>query len=235
MTGRPCLICSNNAKMAKAAELILAGSSDQSVANTLSAMTPNLPPLSEMAVSRHRRNHILKVAQDRLAIASKGAAPREERKQIAKAAAADTPTVQEFVDAFFGLKAQAEKLQRIEDRLERMAALAESNESATGVAALAGNQLRAVETGAKLVGTGGFATPKMANMGGGPLVQFTIQYSGAPPFSISATPVEPDSIPDAPERANTFAFLEGIKPSREVIPDAPDQPDDEEFEFDDDV
>src|SRR5215469_5976964 len=36
--------------------------------------------------------------------------------------------------AFFGLKAQAEKLQRIEDRLERMASLAEQHQSANGVA-----------------------------------------------------------------------------------------------------
>src|SRR5689334_24257524 len=104
---RPCLICSDNRKLTKAAELIAAGTSDRMVANALNALTPEKPPMSAMAVSRHRRAHIMKATQDRLAIVGKGAAQRNERQQLAAAAAASVPTPQEFVAAFFGLKAQA--------------------------------------------------------------------------------------------------------------------------------
>jgi hypothetical protein len=119
-----------------------------------------------MAVQRHRTNHILKPAQDRLAIVSKGAGPRQERQQLATAAASDAPSPQDYADAFFGLKAQAEKLSRIEERLERMAAAAEGAGSSSGVAQLAAQQLRSVEVGAKLAGSGGYAPGKGPGEGG---------------------------------------------------------------------
>jgi hypothetical protein len=144
-----------------AAELIAAGNSDQAVANSLNAVTPDLPPMSFMAVSRHRRLHIMKSNQDRLAVISKGAGHRQERRELAAAAASDAPTPQEFVEAFFGLKAQAEKLQRIEERLERMAALAEDNQSPNGAAQVAAQQLRSVEVGARVAGVGGYAPQRV--------------------------------------------------------------------------
>jgi hypothetical protein len=52
---RPCLICSDIQKLAKATELIVASNSDQAVANALNALTPDAPAMSLMAVSRHRR------------------------------------------------------------------------------------------------------------------------------------------------------------------------------------
>jgi predicted transcriptional regulator len=135
-----------------AAELLAEGATDQTVAARLG--------VNRMAVSRHRHNHVIKPAQDRLAIVSKGAVPRHERRQLAAAAASDAPSPKDYAEAFFGLKAQAEKLSRIEERLERMAALAEGGKSANAVAQLAAQQLRGVEVGARLVGTGGYAPGK---------------------------------------------------------------------------
>jgi hypothetical protein len=188
---RPCLICSDNRKLAKAAELISAGNSDQAVANTLNALTPDAQPMSYMAVSRHRRMHIMKATQDRLAVVSKGAAPRQERQQLAAAAAAGAPTPQAFVEAFFGLKAQAEKVQWIEDRLERMAAVAEENKSPGGVATVAAQQLRSVETGARLAGTGGYAPQKAIGAGGGAQFVVNFTFSGGRTQTITAAIAPP--------------------------------------------
>jgi hypothetical protein len=102
--------------------------------------------------------------RDLLAIADKGAAPQRQRENLAVAAASsDTPTPAEFVEAFFGLKAQAEKLQRIEDRLERMAVAAETGGSPSGVAVLSAQALRGIETGPKLAGLPGFVPARGAD------------------------------------------------------------------------
>src|SRR5262245_17436204 len=127
---RPCLICSSERKSAKAAELMATGLSDQAVASVLNEIDHSSPPMSYMAVSRHRRLHIVKTAQERLAIVSKGSAARQDRTQVAAAAASgDAPTPAEFVQAVFGLQATAERLQQIQARLERMAAMAEESQS----------------------------------------------------------------------------------------------------------
>ncbi len=118
-------------------------------------------------VTRHRQRHVIAPMQHQLAIAEKAAAPQRQRQRLAAAASADAPTPAEFVEAFFGLKAQAEKLQRIEDRLERMAALAEDNQSPNGVAQVAAQQLRGVEVGAKVAGVGGYAPARAADQAAG--------------------------------------------------------------------
>ena len=182
---RPCLICSDNAKLAKAAEMIAAGSSDQAVATALNALTPGAPAMSLMAVNRHRRLHIMKAAQDRLAIVAKGATQRQERQELATAVASGAPTPQQFVDAYFGLKAQAEKLQGIEDRLERMATLAEGNKSPTTVATVAAQQIRSVETGARLAGVGGYAPQKGVGVGDCQMFQVNIVLSSGERISVA--------------------------------------------------
>ena len=207
-TGRPCVICSDAAKMKLAATMVDEGASDQAIADRIGR-------LHRMAVSRHRRSHIMKATQDRLAIVSKGAAPREERRQLAEAAAADAPTPQQFVDAFFGLKAQAEKLQRIEDRLDRIAVVAEANQAPGAVATVAAQQLRAVETGSKLAGAGGFAAPKSIGAGGGAQFNLIIQF-GDHEERISATPIDPDATPDVGGAPRTFGGLAGLTPSGSV-------------------
>jgi hypothetical protein len=167
---RICSICSNPAKSQQAAEMLAAGATDQAIADKLGGM-------SRMAVARHRQNHVIKPAQDRLALISKGAGPRQERQQLAEAAAADAPSPQAFADAFLGLKAQAEKLAAIEARLERMQTVAEAGKSANAVAQLSAQQLRAVEVGSKLSGAGGYAPTKPAEAGGGTVFAVNFIFS----------------------------------------------------------
>jgi hypothetical protein len=150
--------------------MLAAGATDQAIADKLGGM-------SRMAVARHRQNHVIKPAQDRLALISKGAGPRQERQQLAEAAAADAPSPQAFADAFLGLKAQAEKLAVIEARLERMQAFAEAGKSSNAVAQLSAQQLRAVEVGAKLSGAGGYAPSKPAEAGGGTVFAINFIFS----------------------------------------------------------
>jgi len=76
------------------------------------------------------------------------------------------------------LKAQAEKLERIESRLERMAAVAEAGGSANAVSQLAGQQIRAVEVGAKLAGVGGYAPSRPAG-DGAPAAPVVISFNFA--------------------------------------------------------
>jgi transposase-like protein len=152
---RACSICCDSEKQRIAAEMLAEGVTDQTVATRIG--------VSRMSVSRHRHNHVIKPAQDRLAIVRKGAVPRQERQRLAAAAASFAPSPKDYAEAFFGLKAQAEKLARIEERLERMAALAEEREAPGALAQIAGQQLRGVEVGAKLAGTGGYAAPKAPN------------------------------------------------------------------------
>jgi len=141
------LICSNSSRTEKAAELFANGLSDQAVANALNAMAPGQPPMSEMAVSRHRRAHILKPTQDRLALLGKDREARRERQELTAAAASDTPSTEALIEATLRLRAQTEKLGAIEQRLTRMSDAAEASSSASGVAQLSAQSLRAVEVG----------------------------------------------------------------------------------------
>jgi len=155
---RPCLVCTHPSRHA-IEELNSAGASDYEVGRRFD--------LERVSIGRHRRLHLIKPAQDRLAVLAKDSVERQQRKNLAAVASSDTPTATQFVEAFFGLKAQAEKLQRIEDRLERMAALAEDNQSPNGVAQVAAQQLRSVEVGAKVAGVGGFAPARVADQAAG--------------------------------------------------------------------
>jgi hypothetical protein len=122
---RPCLICSDSRKTAKAAELIGQGLSDQKIADALSALTPHMPRLSEMAVSRHRRMHLLAPAQAAAAAVAKDSAAREQRAR--HLAAIDNGDALAVVDALFSASALAKKLDRIEGRLERASEIAYSS------------------------------------------------------------------------------------------------------------
>lgn len=168
---QPCLICSNSEKTKLAAELISAGLSDTAVAARLGGT-------SRAGVQRHRTNHIIKPAEQQLAIIGKGTALRQDRQQLAQAAAADALAPQAIVDALLGIKAQAEKLGAIEARLERMATLAEAGKSAGGVAQLAAQQLRSVEVGAKLAGVGGYAPGRATAEGANAVFSVTINFGG---------------------------------------------------------
>src|SRR4051812_32945705 len=89
---RPCLICCDSRKLTKAAELIAAGKSDQAVADALNGMTPEMPPVSFMAVNRHRRNHLEAPAKALAEAAAKGRGVVEQRAQMLAAAEAGDPS-----------------------------------------------------------------------------------------------------------------------------------------------
>lgn len=127
-------------------------------------------------------------AASALAIAGKGAAPRQERQRLADAADSDSPTPAQFVEAFFGLKAQAEKLQRIEDRLERVAVLAEDSASPNAVAQVAAQQLRSVEVGARVAGVGGYSLQRAPELAGGQTFSINIHFASTGE-TVSISPV----------------------------------------------
>jgi len=111
--------------------------------------------VSHMAIGRHRRQHIVKPMQAAVAALDRGRTDRQQRAD--KLAAIEQGDPVASVTAALGIEAQAAKLERIESRLERMAASSEAGGSATSVAALSAQQFKGIETGARLAGVGGFA------------------------------------------------------------------------------
>jgi hypothetical protein len=146
----PCLVCTHPDRQAIDAA-IGTGVSDYEVSRKFG--------IERVSIGRHRRRHLIKPAQDKLAILSKDSSARQERQMLAAAAAADEPSVDVLVQAALGTRALLKKLGSIEERLERMSARAEEGGSSTGVAALAGQQIRGLEFGAKLAGNPNFRPP----------------------------------------------------------------------------
>ena len=170
--GRPCKVC-NHPKRRAIEEMILSGRSDYDVARQFAT--------DRTGVGRHRRDHIIKPAQDRLNIISKGTPEVRERQQLAAAAASGTPSTTAMVEAALGLQAQVKKLEVIEGRLERMASAAEQSGSPSGVAVLSAQALRGVEVGSRLAGVGAYApqrTPDQAGAGASFSVQIVFAGSG---------------------------------------------------------
>jgi hypothetical protein len=168
---RPCSICTDPKLRETVDRLIAEGVSDHETARRVGAV-------SRMAVTRHRNAHVLAPARQQLAVLDKGQTAARERRELAQAAAEDAPSPADFVKAAFGLEATARRLQRIEERLERMADRAEQVGSSSGVAALAAQQLRGVEVGARLAGAGGYATPRTLSEGERPTFSVTINLGG---------------------------------------------------------
>jgi hypothetical protein len=163
---RPCLVCCHPQRGAIEA-LLSAGTSDRKVARQFN--------IERISLGRHRRHHVLKPAQDRLAILAKDTEERRQRRELSQAAAADAPSTQALVEATLGLRRQMEKLNAIEARLERMSAQAEAAASSAAVAQLAAQQFRGIETGARLADLTGFTPP----------VQTIGQPGAAPIFSVN--------------------------------------------------
>jgi hypothetical protein len=167
---RPCVVCSR-ADRQEIDALIGTGASDYEVARQFG--------IERVSVGRHRRQHVIKPAQDRLAILTKDADARRERQELAAAAGSNTPSTQALVEATLGLRRQVEKLSAVEERLERMATLAEGAGSSGGVAQLAAQQFRGIETGARLAGIGGFvsASQSVGQPNTAPVFSIVIQFS----------------------------------------------------------
>jgi hypothetical protein len=145
-----CSVCTNPNRQA-IETAICTGITDEAVARQFG--------IQRVSVGRHRRNHIIRAAHDRLAILTRDAPLREERQLLAAAASADEAPIDEVVKASLGTRALLKKLNNIENRLERVADLAEQAGSPTGVAVLAGQQIRSLEFGAKLGGHPNFRPP----------------------------------------------------------------------------
>jgi hypothetical protein len=164
------------------------GVADREVARRLGA--------DKSAVNRHRRFHLERPNLDRASIIEKDREAREERRMLAQAAQLDAPSPSAVIEAMLGLQAQAKKLDSIEQRLERMATMSEQEKSASSVAQLASQQLRSVEVGSRLAGTGGYAQPRTVGPGGseGSKFSITIMLGNGKDVSINATPVPQSAV-----------------------------------------
>jgi hypothetical protein len=215
--GRPCTICESIDNTRLAAEMIAAGASDQAIADRIGGV-------HRMAVNRHRRSHVMVPASALAQVAAQAEpathdAPRpaafpEGAPALPVASAslvAPTATApQDIVNAALGAPRQAEKLVRIENRLERMATLAEQNGSPGQVAAIATAQLRAVETGAKLAGVGGFAPQKADGGGNQPVFSLTFVFPDRPAQTIDFAAVgQAPAIPSEAEGSGSGALADG--------------------------
>jgi hypothetical protein len=188
---RPCLICSDHRKFARAAELIAAGNSDQAVANALNAMTPDMPAMSLMAVSRHRRSHILAPAKALAEAASKGREVAEQRAQVLAAAEAGDPS------AFVALAGIVADLRKVHERLEATADAAARDNQRVAVASLSAQQLRAAEVRAKIGGVGGYGASKASGVGDAKPINVVFHFSGGRKEQFSVTPDSAGNVIDA--------------------------------------
>jgi hypothetical protein len=125
--------------------------------------------------------------QAAIAALDRGHTQRQRRTDQVTAIEQGDPVA--IASAMLGIAAQAAKLERIESRLERMAAAAEAGRSPTGVATLAAQQLRGVEVGSRLAGVGGYAPSRTANQAPvGEKFSIIIQFSGGRREEIAIIP-----------------------------------------------
>jgi len=162
---RPCSICASTKMARKAAEMIAAGTTDQAIAVQFG--------VGRMAVSRHRRNHLVAPAKALVEAAGKGQAAAEQRAQVLAAAEAGDPS------AFVALAGIVADLRKVHERLERTAEAAEQDGQRMAVAGLSAQQLRAAEVRAKIGGVGNYAPGRGAGDGVNP-PQFAVNifFSG---------------------------------------------------------
>ena len=180
-TGRPCKICGDAEKTKLVAALVMEGLTDQAIANRLGG-------LHRMAISRHRRNHLEAPAAAVAKAAAKGRDAVEQRAQTLAAAEAGDPS------AFVALAGIVNDLRRVNDRLERTAAAAESDNQRLAVASLSAQQLRSAEVRARL-GTIGAYSPKTLGSGeAGATFNLVMQFSGGRETRITATSVAPGTM-----------------------------------------
>jgi hypothetical protein len=148
MAGRPCKICASAANIKLAAEMIAAGAPDQAIADAIGTV-------SRVSVHRHRTNHVVRPAKAIAAAAAKGQDVRVARENLVTSAENGDAAAQ-----FLGLAEITKDLRETQQRLQRVAAMAEGHGQPNAVAALAGQELRAAEVRAKLGSVGAYAPPK---------------------------------------------------------------------------
>jgi hypothetical protein len=180
-----CRICCDPKLRAQAQTWALAGVPDREVARRLG--------IGKSLISRHRVNHILEPLKQQLALAGRGAEPQREREKLAAAVASTEPSTSDLVEAVLGLRSQMAKMSAIEQRLERMADIAEKQGAATAVAALAGQQLKGVEVGARLASLPSFVPQRLGgDVAPGAVFAVNIMFSDGKQETISvSTPAVP--------------------------------------------
>jgi hypothetical protein len=142
--------------------------------------------VSHAAIGRHRRAHILAPLKIAVATLDKGHTAHQQREQ--QLAAIEQGDQVAIALATFGMPQQLDKVSKVEQRLERMAAAAETASSSTGVAQLSAQQLRSVEVGSKLAGTGGYKPPSVVSpTADKATVSIEIVFASAPRETIALT------------------------------------------------
>jgi hypothetical protein len=190
-TGRPCLICSDSEKTRIASEMIAGGATDGAIAARLGG------GLHRMAVSRHRRNHVVAPAKAIAEVAGKGRDALEQRAQVLAAAEAGDPS------AFVALAGIVADLRKVHERLEATADAAARDNQRVAVASLSAQQLRAAEVRAKIGGVGGYGATKASEPAPTPF-SVVFHFSGGRTEEISMTPIAPgDLIDELPERVGS--------------------------------
>ena len=195
---RPCTICTRPDRQAIDA-LIGSGVSDYEVGRQFG--------IERTSVGRHRRQHIIRPAQHRLAVVAKDRDAKRERKELAAAAASDAPSTAELVEATIGLRKQVEELSDVGAQLKRMAQKAEDAGLVVGVTQVAAQRLRSVEVGSRLAGIGGFAPGRAAD-----------QTAQREPFQVNII------FSDAPEKNTTISMLP-VEQEIDADREQDDQPD----------
>jgi hypothetical protein len=142
--------------------------------------------VSHSAVGRHRRAHLLAPVRAAVAVLDKGQTALRQREQQLAAIEQGDPVA--IALAAFGMPRQLDKVAQVEQRLERMAAAAETASSSAGVAQLSAQQLRSVEVGSRLAGTGGYKPPSVGSpMAEKATVSIEFVFQNAPKETIALT------------------------------------------------
>jgi hypothetical protein len=208
----PCRICTSPHRAAIDAAMSEPGISDCEISRQFG--------IPQSSVQRHRTRHVIKPMQDKLAIIARDTAEQRQRQELAREASSNDPSIAAQIEARLGMKAQMAKLDRIEARLERMAEASEQAGSPIGVSQVSSQQLRAIETGAKLGGIGGYkpvsAIPQGAERN---VVSITFEFPNAKHTEtigfvgkvVDGDVTDPSAIPDD---------LPRIHPNQQIARDA---------------
>ena len=217
MAGNTCKICASAELSAKCASLVAAGLSDAQVAAQLGAGAT-----SRAAVGRHRRQHLLPVTRKLTELAARDAPAKAQRQEIMAAADAGDLDPSDYLS----VARIVGDLRRIGERLERVAAQAESAEQPLAVSSLAGQQIRLNETRGKLGGVGAYGSQKQ-NGAEAPIFSLTINFGAGRAERIEMMALDsasPPAIDMQPGLSPEFTTVVGVA-EREPRPANDDQDD----------
>jgi hypothetical protein len=185
MAGRHCTICIDPEKLRRTAELIAEGVADVGIAAALN--------VGRMSVHRHRTAHVLAPARAIATAAAKSRPVEAQRNEVVAAAEAGEL---DATTTYLALAPITNSMRRVDDRVERTAAVAEAAGHFIGVSALSGQQIRLAEMRAKLGGHGGYRNSLAGPDSGRPKFSVSIYFSNGHQETITATPVDISPTPE---------------------------------------